>query len=222
MITAIELGQISAMHKQAKLDPALANALGLGGAGALVGGGLGALGGALRPAEDENGKSKGILRRMLGGGLSGATTGGLIGGSVGALGTELTRPLVSAGLRGRGAYLERTGQNLAAVQPKTWSDRLNNMAERTNNTAEYALNELARQGYNSGSRAQQHGMNSKLMPGLYDNPLSRAANQVADYLSPDNIASRVGKQTANATPSKSKSIKVRVDANDGTTVHGIK
>ena len=157
--------------------------MGLGGAGALVGGGFGALSGALRPAEDENGKSKGILRRMLGGGLSGASTGGLIGGSLGALGTELTRPLVSAGLRGRGAYLERTGQNLAAVQPKTWSDRLNNMAERTNNTAEYALNELARQGYNSGSRAQQHGMNSKLMPAIYDNPLSQAANQVADYFS---------------------------------------
>lgn len=218
MITAIELGQISAMHKQAKLDPALANALGLGGAGALVGGGLGAISGALRPAEDENGKSKGILRRMLGGGLSGASTGGLIGGSLGALGTELTRPLVSAGLRGRGAYLERTGQNLArtgkdlaAVEPKTVSDRLNNiaartnnMAERTHNVTEYGLNELARLGYNSSSRAQQHGMNSKLMPGLYDNPLSRAANQVADYLSPDNIASRIGKQTANATPSKSK------------------
>lgn len=183
MITASELGRISAMYKQAKLDPVQANALGLGGAGALVGGGLGALSGALRPAEDENGKSKGILRRMLGGGLSGAATGGLIGGSVGALGTELTRPIVSGGLKGRGAYLEHTGKNLAAVQPKTWSDRLNNMAERTNNTAEYALNELARQGYNSGSRAQQHGMNSKLMPAIYDNPFSRTANQVADYFS---------------------------------------
>jgi hypothetical protein len=43
MITASELGRISAMHKQAKLDPAVANTLGFGGAGMLAGGGLGAL-----------------------------------------------------------------------------------------------------------------------------------------------------------------------------------
>lgn len=217
MITAIELGQISAMHKQAKLDPALANALGLGGAGALVGGGLGALGGALRPAEDENGKSKGILRRMLGGGLSGATTGGLIGGSVGALGTELTRPIMSAALKGQEAYSTQKATNLAN-EPTSLSNFFNRA--KANTAALIAAQ--AHQRYNSSSRANQHAFNSTLIPRLYDNPLSRTANQVADYLNLDNIASKVGKEIANEKPSKSKSIKARVDANDGTTVREIK
>jgi len=217
MITASELGRISAMHKQAKLDPALANALGLGGAGALVGGGLGALGGALRPAEDENGKSKGILRRMLGGGLSGATTGGLIGGSVGALGTELTRPIMSAALKGQEAYSTQKATNLAN-EPVSISNLFNR--GKANTIALAAAK--AHQGYNNKSRADQHAFNSTLIPRLYDNPLSRTANQVADYLNLDNIASRVGKEMANEKPSKSKKFNVRADDKDSTVLHAVK
>lgn len=72
-------------EKCSKLDPAIANALGLGGAGLLAGGALG----AVTPKKKESSR--------LGHMLSGALAGGLGGATVGGLGTEAMRAYPAAG-----------------------------------------------------------------------------------------------------------------------------
>lgn len=83
----------SMMGKQAALDPAVANALGLGAAGLAGGGLLGALSGAVDPGYEDKEKRKRMsrLRAAIYGGLGGATLGGLGGAILGGGGTELMR-----------------------------------------------------------------------------------------------------------------------------------
>lgn len=212
MITASELGRISAMHKQAKLDPAVANTLGFGGAGMLAGGGLGALRGALISENDQQGKPIGLLRRMLWHGTKGGLKGGVLGGAAGLIGTEMPRLLANDALKfGR-------NENYARASALAEKSDVGSQAERARLNLEALMFDAQRRIFNDVSRPDQHKLIATQIPLLYDNPLAQAANAVAKpvikYL---NSKPKAEEKVLSPGP-----IKVRVDANDGTTVHGIK
>ena len=217
MITANELGRISAMHKQAKLDPAIANTLGFGGAGMLAGGGLGALRGALISENDQQGKPIGLLRRMLWHGTKGGLKGGVLGGAAGLIGTEMPRLLANDVLKlGRNENYARASALAEKSDPKL--GYLGSKAERVRLNLEAAMFDAQRRIFNDVSRPDQHKLIATQIPLLYDNPLAQAANAVAKpvikYL---NSKPKAEEKVLSPGP-----IKVRVDANDGTTVREIK
>ncbi len=160
-------------NKQAALDPAIANALGLGGVSALGGGAFGALSGLLNPGYEENvigedSEGNKIITRMpkarlsqaLYGGLSGALAGGLGGAAVGGLGTEAMRamPLLKN-------YLKRHQLKDSPIGgPAT------------------ALTHGEDTVWKNLPRDWQHGYMSQEFKDVYNNPLSRGANTAVDTL----------------------------------------
>ena len=185
-VTASELGRFTAFaEKRAALDPAVANALGFGGVGALLGGGLGALTGFRDPGHYDAPDEQGYLRRHRGNrllgalrlGLSGAVAGGLGGAALGGLGTEAVRLLPPTALQHKIDMLNKE-------EPTDFGQRLHR-------DAQIRVAEAAKRHFNSLDRDQQHALmrsNSDPLKGLvsvnpivYDNPLSRRANIAADY-----------------------------------------
>ena len=217
MITANELGRISAMHKQAKLDPAMANTLGFGGAGMLAGGGLGALRGALISENDQQGKPIGLLRRMLWHGTKGGLKGGALGGAAGLISTELPRLLANDVLKGvRDENYAQASALSKKSDPKL--GYLGSQAERARLNAEAFLFDGQRRIFNDVSRPEQHKLIAKQIPLLYDNPLAQAANYVANPV----IKYLNSEPKAKEKVSRLGSMNVRVDDKDNTVLHAVK
>lgn len=159
--------------KQAVLDPAVANALGLGGMGVAAGGILGSISGLADPGhseevigEDEKGRKivrkvrKGRLSEALKRGLGSAVGLGLGGAALGGLGTEAVR------------YIPKL-QNMAKRQQV--DDSFLGKVEKGMSHAEDSLWDML-------PREGQHYVMSKKMPAVYDNPASRGANTFVDKL----------------------------------------
>jgi hypothetical protein len=171
-----QLGKMAADNfiKQAALDPALANALGLGGLGAAAGGAIGSLSGLVAPGhseevigEDEQGRK--IIRkvrknRLLEGlkqGLGGAAALGLGGAALGGLGTE--------GMR----FVPKIQSMIRREQIKDNPLNPLGIGERLGLDASDMI-------WDALPREAQHGFMAQNTPQIYDNPLSRGANTVAD------------------------------------------
>jgi hypothetical protein len=160
-------------EKEAALDPAVANALGLGGIGAAAGGVLGSISGFADPGhdeevigEDENGRKiirkvpKSRLAQALGSGLGGALAGGLGGAALGGLGTEAMR------------YVPKVQNMIKREQSK---DHPLGMIDR-------GLSHVGDSIWDMLPREGQHSIMSQKVPMVYDNPLSRGANTAVDKL----------------------------------------
>lgn len=191
-VTAAELGRFTAFaEKRAALDPATANALGLGGAGALAGGISGMLGGYFNPGYEDRPDENGFLRRrqrnrlkeMFSKGLTGSALGAALGGQIGYAGTEMVRPFAAQQLRQDVENLRARGQELAN------GNSLQNLKEIARNNVNYLTAQVKQQGFENASRAQQHQLIAQhfkqdpkhLGNMIYDNPLASMANQATDY-----------------------------------------
>jgi hypothetical protein len=168
-----QLGKVAADDcvKQAALDPAVANALGLGGVGAAAGGVLGSISGFADPGhdeevigEDENGRKiirkvqKSRISEALKRGLGSAAGLGLGGALVGGLGTEAMR------------YIPKVENMARREQSK---DKPLGMIERGLTHAGDYLWDMV-------PRDDQHRFMAEKAPMFYDNPLSRGANAAVD------------------------------------------
>jgi hypothetical protein len=175
-----------AAAKQAALDPALANALGMGVGGAALGAGLGGLSGFMGDGKeelDENGnpvkKRSGGILSGLGGALGGGIIGGLGGAAIGGLGTEAIRkygPEIK-GTMDQNDAKGRLGQ--AINKPINGFNDLGNIAKDiyTATGTEKFINGV---GYDLKDRAGQF---AELPPIVSNNPASRLGNAAADYAS---------------------------------------
>ena len=158
------------LSKLGSLDPSTANAIGLGGAGALAGGvigGLGALSGddesdepeldnMGRTKRDSRGRIKFVKNRpsVIGGALTGSLIGGGLGGLAGYGGTELAR----------------TSLANAAMAPKDNASLL----DKAKSVAQQAI-------YNNSSRADQFKQISKEYPFITDNAFTEPANLLHNW-----------------------------------------
>lgn len=189
-VTASQLGHFSVqLEKSALLDPAVANALGVGVTGAGIGGISGLVGGLIDPGHEDVPDEQGFLRRRrrnrlvdgVSRGLSGALTGGLLGAAVGGIGTELARPIVSAKLRADVDAANQHGSGLANNQTKTWTGWLDNKGNQLGNLAESTALRAKSLAFDNMSRAQQHASMHDSLPFLYLNPFSAIGNVLAGY-----------------------------------------
>jgi hypothetical protein len=167
-VTAAELGRFTAFaEKRAALDPAIANALGLGGAGAVLGGGIGALSGLISPQkEDESEESNNYdyLSKAFTRGLTGAAIGGGLGGLAGGFGTEGVRLLAPKFMQND---IDRISKQPFSLQ-------------KTKDLAEAYAKKIL---YENSSRAGQHNMLKSHKPTefLYSNIFSDAANRGVNW-----------------------------------------
>lgn len=158
------------LSKLGSLDPSTANAIGLGGAGALAGGvigGLGALSGddesdepelddMGRTKRDSKGRIKFVKNRpsVIGGALTGSLIGGGLGGLAGYGGTELAR----------------TSLANAAMAPKDNAS----LIDKAKAMGQQAI-------YNNSSRADQFKQISKEYPFITDNAFTEPANLLHNW-----------------------------------------
>lgn len=173
--------------KTAAADPALANAAGLGGAGALVGAGIGGISGLFSSDDDDDD----VMSRIgsgLGGALRGGIYGGLGGAAIGGLGTEAMRAMPSIHFaNNRQARSDANAQS----QPFTINaDTPAELGKQFTNWGTGGLDALREMWYNNQSRLGQHefvreGFNAKQSPlrHVYDNPFSRQGGAYLDALS---------------------------------------
>jgi len=165
--------------KTAAADPALSNALGLGGAGALLGAGIGGISGLFSPDDDDDDAD--IMSR-IGSGLGGAVRGGIYGGvggaALGGLGTEAMRALPSMQFAtNRQARVDK------ATHPQTYVDSVNNwFADKFDAGKEMLYNNKSRLGQHESVRADLNTRQSPLRH-VYDNPFSRQGGTYLDALS---------------------------------------
>ena len=166
------LGAVApALNKLGSLDPSTANAIGLGGLGALAGGAVGGLG-ALAGGEDESDEpeldgmgrtkrdSKGRIKfvknkpSVLGGALTGSLIGGGLGGLAGYGGTELARTTLA-------------NATMAPKDNASLIDKAKAMAQQVY--------------YNNSSRADQFKQISKEYPFITDNAFTEPANLLHNW-----------------------------------------
>lgn len=159
------------LSKLGSLDPSTANAIGLGGAGALAGGvigGLGALSGGDedsdepelddmgRTKRDSKGRIKFVKNRpsVLGGALTGSLIGGGLGGLAGYGGTELARTTLA-------------NATMAPKDNASLIDKAKAMAQQVY--------------YNNSSRSDQFKHMSKDYPFITDNAFTEPANLLHNW-----------------------------------------
>jgi hypothetical protein len=165
--------------KTAAADPALSNALGLGGAGALLGAGIGGISGLFSPDDDDDDAD--IMSR-IGSGLGGAVRGGIYGGvggaALGGLGTEAMRALPSMQFA-----TNRQARGDKATHPQTFFEPATNwLADKLDAGKEFLYNNKSRLGQHESVRADLNTRQSPLRH-VYDNPFSRQGGTYLDALS---------------------------------------
>ena len=170
--------RLALLTKQAKLDPVTANALGVGGVGALAGGAIGGLSGLVSPGYYEKNEydKDGIkfTRRMrrsrlgaaLGNALNGAAAFGLGGAALGGMAAEGSRFIPTLG------YKIRSNQLQKAIDETPLGLELLKLK------GEKFTNDLTGQTYANLPRKVQMGMLDKPENVLYNNFFSRLANKV--------------------------------------------
>ena len=189
-VTAAELGSLTVLReKAAALDPAIANALGVGGVGALAGGGLGALSGLIAPGHYDAPDEQGVLRRrqrsrlgsMLTGGLKGALGGGIAGAAIGGLGTEFAPVAARIHMQNNIDKLQKQKADIDARATTTYLDAAKKLKDQAGIGGSILAENARKNIFENLPRNEQHAQLHSHMPLIYNNPLAAGANQAVDY-----------------------------------------